>query len=144
MLFNDTIFYNISYGRPEASAEEVYDAARRVRACWSSLMALLLSNQPLRPWSQVGNMMLMLLACTQASIHDQVLAMPDGYNTLVGERGLKLSGGEKQRVAIARAFLKVRHAPPNHRLFDERCAQLCAWSCALPFCGQCPELCAAS
>ena len=44
----------------------------------------------------------------QASIHEQVLAMPDGYNTLVGERGLKLSGGEKQRVAIARAFLKVR------------------------------------
>ena len=43
----------------------------------------------------------------QASIHEQVLAMPDGYNTIVGERGLKLSGGEKQRVAIARAFLKV-------------------------------------
>lgn len=48
------------------------------------------------------------LWCVQASIHDQVLAMPDGYSTLVGERGLKLSGGEKQRVAIARAFLKVR------------------------------------
>ena len=46
-------------------------------------------------------------ALVQASIHEQVLAMPDGYDTLVGERGLKLSGGEKQRVAIARAFLKV-------------------------------------
>jgi len=51
-----------------------------------------------------------LRARAQASIHEQVLAMPDGYNTIVGERGLKLSGGEKQRVAIARAFLKVMHA----------------------------------
>ena len=57
----------------------------------------------------------MLRARTQASIHEQVLAMPDGYNTIVGERGLKLSGGEKQRVAIARAFLKVSAClPPAH------------------------------
>ena len=52
----------------------------------------------------------------QASIHEQVLAMPDGYGTLVGERGLKLSGGEKQRVAIARAFLKVPPVPPCLKL----------------------------
>jgi ABC transporter ATM len=71
VLFNDSIFYNINYGRIGASAEEVHDAARR------------------------------------AQIHDTILAMPDGYATLVGERGLKLSGGEKQRVALARAFLKA-------------------------------------
>lgn len=45
--------------------------------------------------------------CLQAAVHDAIMAMPEGYDTLVGERGLKLSGGEKQRVAIARAFLKV-------------------------------------
>lgn len=70
VLFNDTILYNIRYGRLGATEAEVHDAAR------------------------------------QAAVHDAIMAMPDGYNTLVGERGLKLSGGEKQRVAIARAFLK--------------------------------------
>ena len=70
VLFNDTIFYNISYGRLSASREEVIEAAK------------------------------------QAQIHETIMAMPYGYDTLVGERGLKLSGGEKQRVAIARALLK--------------------------------------
>ncbi|CAM6086696.1 unnamed protein product [Calypogeia fissa] len=70
VLFNDTIFHNISYGRPSATEEEVMQASQ------------------------------------QARLHDAVKRMPDGYNTVVGERGLKLSGGEKQRVAIARAFLK--------------------------------------
>ncbi|MEZ5775075.1 MAG: ABC transporter ATP-binding protein/permease [Hyphomicrobiaceae bacterium] len=73
VLFNDTVFYNIAYGRPSASEEEVKEAAR------------------------------------QARIHDFVMQMPNGYDTMVGERGLKLSGGEKQRVAIARTILK---APP--------------------------------
>ena len=70
VLFNDTIRYNIRYGRPDASDEEVVEAARLAR------------------------------------IHDFVTTMPDGYDTMVGERGLKLSGGEKQRVAIARTILK--------------------------------------
>lgn len=70
VLFNDTIAYNIAYGRPGASRDEVEDAARR------------------------------------AQIHDFILSLPDGYDTMVGERGLKLSGGEKQRVAIARTLLK--------------------------------------
>ena len=70
VLFNDTILYNIRYGRPEASAEEVYEAARL------------------------------------AQIDAFIRALPDGYRTMVGERGLKLSGGEKQRVAIARTILK--------------------------------------
>ncbi|KAG0582977.1 hypothetical protein M758_3G101900 [Ceratodon purpureus] len=70
ILFNDTIMYNIAYGRPNATQEQVIQAAK------------------------------------QARLHDAVLRMPDGYLTMVGERGLKLSGGEKQRVAIARAFLK--------------------------------------
>ncbi len=70
VLFNDSIAYNIAYGRPGASREEVEAAARAAR------------------------------------IHDFVSALPDGYDTIVGERGLKLSGGEKQRVAIARTILK--------------------------------------
>ena len=70
VLFNDTIYYNIAYGRPEATRAEVEAAARA------------------------------------AHIHDLVVSLPDGYETAVGERGLKLSGGEKQRVAIARTILK--------------------------------------
>ncbi|XP_022859194.1 ABC transporter B family member 25, mitochondrial isoform X3 [Olea europaea var. sylvestris] len=73
VLFNDTVYHNIHYGRLSATEEEVYDAARR------------------------------------ASIHDTIMKFPENYSTVVGERGLKLSGGEKQRVALARAFLK---APP--------------------------------
>jgi ATP-binding cassette subfamily B protein len=73
VLFNDTIEYNIRYGRPEASESEVREAARL------------------------------------AQIHAFILTLPQGYDALVGERGLKLSGGEKQRVAIARTILK---SPP--------------------------------
>ena len=70
VLFNDTIRYNIAYGRPGATDDEIVHAA------------------------------------TLAQVHDFVMRLPDGYATRVGERGLKLSGGEKQRVAIARAMLK--------------------------------------
>ena len=70
VLFNDTIFYNIKYGRPDATDEEVYAAARL------------------------------------AQIDAFIRTLPLGYKTMVGERGLKLSGGEKQRVAIARTILK--------------------------------------
>ncbi len=70
VLFNDSIYYNIAYGRPDACREQVIEAARA------------------------------------AHIHDFVSQLPDGYDTVVGERGLKLSGGEKQRVAIARTLLK--------------------------------------
>jgi ATP-binding cassette subfamily B protein len=70
VLFNDTIYYNIAYGRPDASRAEVEAAAKA------------------------------------AKIHDFILSLPDGYDTTVGERGLKLSGGEKQRVGIARTLLK--------------------------------------
>jgi len=70
VLFNDTIRYNIAYGRPGATQDQVEHAARL------------------------------------AQVHDFVLRLPDGYDTRVGERGLKLSGGEKQRVAIARTILK--------------------------------------
>jgi ABC-type transport system involved in Fe-S cluster assembly fused permease/ATPase subunit len=84
VLFNDTIYYNIAYGRPNATRAEVEQAARH------------------------------------AQIHDFILAMPDGYKTMVGERGLKLSGGEKQRVAIARSILKH----PAIMLFDEATSAL--------------------
>lgn len=84
VLFNDSILYNIRYGRPEASDEEVFEAARA------------------------------------AQLHDFILQLPDGYNTKVGERGLKLSGGEKQRVAIARTLLKN----PSILIFDEATSAL--------------------
>ncbi|WP_334129345.1 ABCB family ABC transporter ATP-binding protein/permease [Sneathiella sp.] len=84
VLFNDTIRYNIGYGRPGASDEEIAEAARL------------------------------------ASIDKFIAELPDGYNTMVGERGLKLSGGEKQRVAIARTILKR----PLILLFDEATSAL--------------------
>ena len=84
VLFNDTVYYNIAYGRPDATPGEVEAAAR------------------------------------SAAIHDQIMAMPDGYQTVVGERGLKLSGGEKQRVAIARTILKR----PRILMFDEATSAL--------------------
>ena len=84
VLFNDTIRYNIGYGRPEATDADIEHAAKL------------------------------------AQIHDFILAMPDGYDTVVGERGLKLSGGEKQRVAIARTVLK----DPPIILFDEATSAL--------------------
>ena len=84
VLFNDTVEYNIAYGRPGASTPEVQDAARA------------------------------------AHIHDFISATPKGYATMVGERGLKLSGGEKQRVAIARTLLKN----PPILIFDEATSAL--------------------
>ncbi len=84
VLFNDTVYYNIAYGRPGAAPPEVEEAAR------------------------------------MAHIHDFVRSLPEGYQTKVGERGLKLSGGEKQRVAIARTILK----DPRILLFDEATSAL--------------------
>jgi ABC-type transport system involved in Fe-S cluster assembly fused permease/ATPase subunit len=84
VLFNDTIYYNIAYGRPGANRAEIEEAARL------------------------------------AHIHDFVATLPDGYQTMVGERGLKLSGGEKQRVAIARVILKA----PRILVFDEATSAL--------------------
>ena len=84
VLFNDSIEYNIAYGRPEATRDEIVAAAKL------------------------------------AQIHDFVNALPEGYATPVGERGLKLSGGEKQRVAIARAILKN----PRILIFDEATSAL--------------------
>ena len=84
VLFNDTIRYNIAYGRPGASQHEIEHAARL------------------------------------AQVHDFVLKLPEGYDTKVGERGLKLSGGEKQRVAIARTILK----DPRILILDEATSAL--------------------
>jgi ABC-type transport system involved in Fe-S cluster assembly fused permease/ATPase subunit len=84
VLFNDTVEYNIAYGQPGASREQVIEAAKSAR------------------------------------IHDFIASTPLGYNTMVGERGLKLSGGEKQRVAIARTLLKN----PPVVIFDEATSAL--------------------
>lgn len=84
VLFNDTIIYNIAYGRTEADEQEIYHAAKL------------------------------------ANIDGFIRSLPKGYHSIVGERGLKLSGGEKQRIAIARAILKQ----PQIMIFDEATSSL--------------------
>ena len=84
VLFNDSIYYNIHYAKPDASRDEVFRAAKL------------------------------------AHIHTFIESLPKGYDTVVGERGLKLSGGEKQRVAIARVILKN----PTILVFDEATSSL--------------------
>ena len=84
MLFNETIEYNIGYGRPGAPAEKIREAARL------------------------------------ASLDNFIAKLPDGYETSVGERGLKLSGGEKQRVAIARTILKDPAILAPSRILDRQ------------------------
>ena len=84
VLFNDTIFYNIAYGHPDATRQEIEEAAKLAR------------------------------------VHDFITDLPQGYDTMVGERGLKLSGGERQRVSIARTILKN----PKIMLFDEATSAL--------------------
>jgi subfamily B ATP-binding cassette protein MsbA len=87
-LFRDTVEYNIAYGKPGATSEEIGEAARRAHA------------------------------------HDFIMALPEGYQTVVGERGVKLSGGQRQRIAIARAFVK---SPPI-LILDEATSELDAES----------------
>ncbi|GMR20362.1 MAG: ABC transporter ATP-binding protein/permease [Gammaproteobacteria bacterium] len=84
VLFNDTIYYNLRYARPDATEKEVYRAAEL------------------------------------AHIHNFIMSLPEGYDSIVGERGLKLSGGEKQRIAIARSILKA----PRILVFDEATSAL--------------------
>ncbi|PJD91389.1 MAG: metal ABC transporter permease [Legionella sp.] len=84
MLFNETIYYNIAYAKPNAPRDDIIKAAKA------------------------------------AHIHDTIMKLPDGYDTIVGERGLKVSGGEKQRIAIARAILKE----PKIFIFDEATSSL--------------------
>ncbi len=84
VLFNESIYYNLSYARPDAGREEIIQAAKL------------------------------------AHIHELIESLPEGYETIVGERGLKLSGGEKQRVAIARVILKN----PPIMIFDEATSSL--------------------